>query len=182
MPLEKWPVNSTRNIFSSRIVEINGRMSVNPRNGIENEYYIADFPDWANIIALTPEKEIVLIKQYRHGTQKIEVEIPGGCVDPGEDPLDGAIRELEEETGYIGENPQYIGKVSPNPSFQSNYCHSILLENARPGGMQKLDDGEDIEVFTASLEDVENLIESGELSNSMVIAALYLLKKNGLKP
>jgi ADP-ribose pyrophosphatase len=181
MQPQKWPIKSSRSIFSTSIVSLNANLSVNPRNGVENEYYVADFPDWANVIALTPEKEIVLIRHFRHGTKKLEVEIPGGCVEKGENPLAGAIRELREETGYIGKDPVFIGSVTPNPSFQGNQCYTYLLENVHLGAEQELDDGEDIEVFTLPLSKIDSLIENGELSNSMVIAALYFLKKHGLQ-
>ena len=177
---KNWHRISSRTIFESSIVNLRARLSVNPRNQKESEFYIAEFPDWANIIALTPEKHVVLIRQFRHGTGRIEVELPGGCVDPGEAPLHGAVRELSEETGYNGENPRLIGSMSPNPSFQTNNCYTYLIENAVISGSQNLDDGEDIEVFTIPLEEVDTLIDNGELTNSMIIAAFYFLKKAGI--
>ena len=98
-------------------------LSVNPRNQQEHKFYVAEFPDWANIIALTPDNHVVLIRQYRHGSDRFEVELPGGCIDPGEAPLDAAVRELLEETGYSGENPVIIGQMSPNPSIPLNSSH-----------------------------------------------------------
>ncbi|MCM8527089.1 MAG: NUDIX hydrolase [Lentisphaeraceae bacterium] len=174
--MNKWKVKSTRKIFSSHIVELEGRMSVNPRNGIEDEYYIATFPDWCNVIALTPEKEIVLIRHFRHGSRTFEVEFPGGCIDEGEKPLDAAVRELKEETGYVGKNPVLISNISPNPSFQTNRCYTVFIENAKKVTEQSLDEGEDIEIFKVPLEKVPELIQEGSIGNSMIIAAFYLFE------
>lgn len=172
--MDKWNINSTREIFSSHIVNIEGRMSVNPRNGLEDEYYIATFPNWCNVIAITPKNEIVLIRHFRHGSREIEIEFPGGCIDEGEEPLKAAVRELEEETGYIGKNPILIGDISPNPSFQTNRCYTIFIEDAIQSSSQSLDDGEDIEIFTIPITDVPKMIREGKISNSMIIAAFYL--------
>ena len=178
---QNWQVKSSRCIFDSPIVNLKVKLSVNPRNGHENEYYLAEFPNWANVIALTSDRQLVLIRHYRHGTAQLEVEIPGGCIEKGEAPLTAAIRELKEETGYTGQKPILLGRVSPNPSFQDNYCYTYLVENAVLSDQQEMDDGEDIEVFTYPLTEIDTLIENGELSNSMVIAALYLLRKQGIQ-
>lgn len=172
--MHKWNINSTREIFSSHIVNLEGRMSENPRNGIEDEYYIASFPNWCNVIAITPKDEIVLIRHFRHGSREFEIEFPGGCIDEGEDPLKAGVRELEEETGYIGETPVLIGNISPNPSFQINRCYTIFTKNVKLTSTQSLDDGEDIEVFTMPIKDVPRMIKEGKISNSMIIAAFYL--------
>jgi len=171
--MDKWHINSRRNIFSSHIVNLEGRMSINPRNGNEAEYYIASFPDWCNVIALTPESEIILIRHFRHGSREFEIEFPGGCIDPGEDILKAAPRELEEETGYIGESPIQIAKFSPNPSFQTNHCYTVLIPNAKQLSVQNLDEGEDIEIFSVPVTNIPKMIKDGEITNSMIIAAFY---------
>ena len=171
--MDKWKINSTREIFTSHIVNLEGRMSVNPRNGKEDEYYIANFPDWCNAIALTPENEVVLIKHFRHGSRDFEIEFPGGCIDEGESPLNAGIRELLEETGYEGNNSIQIADFSPNPSFQTNRCYTVLIENARLVSEQSLDEGEDIEIFKRPINEIPQMIKDGEITNSMIVAAFY---------
>jgi len=175
--LKKWTTTSSKTIFDSPIVRLQMNQCTNPRNGIEGNYYIAQFPDWVNVIAITPEKDIVFIQQYRHGSKEFEFEIPGGCIDPEDhDPIAGAIRELEEETAYIGEAARVIGRVNPNPSIQDNSCYTVLVENAVPNGKRNMDDGEDIEVMCFSLEKIKKMISDGTINNAMVIAAFYYLE------
>ena len=171
--MDKWQINSTRKIFSSHIVELEGRMSVNPRNGKEDEYYIASFPDWCNVIATTAKNEIILIKHFRHGSREFEIEFPGGCIDEGEKPVDAAVRELLEETGYQGDKASLIADFSPNPSFQTNRCFTVLIENVTKVSEQSLDEGEDIEIFKAKLDEIPMMIKNGQINNSMIVAAFY---------
>lgn len=168
-----WQTRSTKKLFKNRIVELESRVSINPRNGNEAEYVVASFPEWCNVVALTPEKEIVLIRHYRHGSGQIEAEFPGGCVDLGESPLDAAVRELQEETGFIGDKPILIGDVFPNPALQTNKCHTVLITNAKKTTEQKLDDGEDIEVFLKPTAEIAHMIKTGKIKNCMIITAFY---------
>jgi len=171
--MEKWKVNSTRELFRSHIVDLEGRFSVNPRNGVEAEYYVASFPDWCNVVAITPEKELILIRHYRHGSGEFEIEFPGGCIDKGESPVAAAVRELKEETGYEGDPPVLIGNVSPNPAFQTNRCYTVLIKNACKMTDQSLDEGEDIEILKKPVSEFSEMIRSGKVNNCMIITAFY---------
>ncbi|MCF8040465.1 MAG: NUDIX hydrolase [Desulfarculaceae bacterium] len=128
--------------------------------------------DWVNIIPVTAEGEVVLIKQWRHGSEDWAVEIPGGLVDPGEDPSQAAVRELEEETGYKAREITFLGKVNPNPALFDNTCHTFLaLVDSEPGEPH-LDAGESIEVFRVKAHDLPAMVSSGEIDHCIVIAAL----------
>ena len=104
-----------------------------------------DAVDWVNVIALTPDDLLVLVEQYRHGTNTVELEIPGGMVDRGDaSPVVAGVRELREETGYEGENARILGKIFPNPAIQSNTCFTVLVENCRPKHALEFDHGEGV--------------------------------------
>lgn len=173
--MEKWPVKSTRELYKNRILTVNADLATNPRNQHQSEYYRIGFPDWINVIALTENHEVILVRQYRHGSQEIELEVPGGCIDFGEDPLEAGMRELLEETGYIGDNAKIIGTVNPNPALQSNTCYTAFCNNARKIQEPELDLGEDIEILHLPLDKINHAILHKEITNSMVIAAFHYL-------
>lgn len=142
-------------------------------NGKFLDATILEFSAWANILAITKNQEAVLIQQYRHGVQEVLWEIPGGVVEDGEDPLQGIQRELLEETGYTASQFIEVGKLYPNPAFQTNtmYCF-LALEAERVTG-QSLDDGEDIEVHLVPVDDLVPMIRRGEFLHALDVAVLF---------
>ena len=125
-----------------------------------------------NVIALTPEEEVILVEQYRFGIREPTLEIPGGMVDAPESPLDGAKRELLEETGYVSDRWTRLGKVSSNPAIQNNYTHLYLARDCRFEGAQNPDTHERINVHTVSLDRFLNLVEDGTIHHAIVVAAV----------
>lgn len=145
---------------------------VNPRNGAELRRLVLEVPGWVNVVAADPEGRLILVRQWRFGTESVTTEIPGGVVEPGEDPLDAARRELREETGYTSDDWTLLGAVEPNPAFQNNLCHHYLARNARPTHPTEPDTGEDIEIVLEEPERVLEDIRSGAIRHSLVVSAL----------
>ena len=122
-------------------------------------FRVIDAKDWAIVVPVTNnhDKEMfVMVWQWRHGSQCLSLEFPGGVMEPGEDPKDAAIRELYEETGYKAGKIEKIGEFSPNPAIMSNTVHFFLAENLQNDGKQNLDEDEYVEV---SLVDIDEVIQ-----------------------
>jgi 8-oxo-dGTP pyrophosphatase MutT (NUDIX family) len=167
-----WPRNSSQAGPNLLVCRARFDRVINPRTGKELVRTVLETPDWVNVVALTPERRLVVVRQYRFGTASITTEIPGGMVDPGETSAEAARRELREEAGHTAERWTYLGAVEPNPAFHDNLCHHWLAEEARPTHDQELDEGEDIEVLTLGLDEARSMIESGAIRHALVITAL----------
>ena len=171
--IANWKKLATRLIGDYRVFRLREDQSLSPRTGRAYTFYVLESPDWVNVVALTPAGQVVLIRQYRHGTEEVTLEIPGGMVDAGESPATAAARELLEETGYEAEEIIPIGLVAPNPAILNNRCHTFLARNARPVRPPQFDGSEDIALELAPLETVPELVRSGRISHALVIAAFY---------
>jgi 8-oxo-dGTP pyrophosphatase MutT (NUDIX family) len=128
--------------------------------------------DWCNIIALTPNDEVVLVWQYRFGSDAISLEIPGGVIDTGEAPERAALRELREETGYEADRAELLLVVEPNPAMQSNRCYTFVARGARPTATTRLDPMEEIETALLPSARVADLLDSGQVTHALVQGAL----------
>ena len=143
-------------------------------NGRNLEATVFEFGNWVTVLALTKEQEVVLIRQYRHGSQKVIVELPGGVIDAEDkNPLAGARRELQEETGYASDRMIQVGCVSPNPAMQTNLIYSFLALDAKKVSDQHLDGAEEIEVFLKPLDEVVAMAKNGELLQSMQVSTVF---------
>ena len=171
--LEKWNLKDESTVLETPPFNVLLRQFIKPEEETVVDTYVLKYPDWVNVIGITPEKKILLIRQFRFGSQNIELEIPGGCIDPGEDPLEGARRELEEETGYVADEFIPIGQVDANPAVQTNKCYTFLAKNIMPKGKLNLDPNEIISMEFAGVDQVKEYIKSGQITNTYIIAAFF---------
>jgi len=173
MPLEKWKSLFQNRDHSHGIVTIRTDRAVSPRTGEAHDFFVLETPPWVNIIPVTFDRRVVMVRQYRHGTGDVTLEIPGGIVEQEDTPESAAIRELEEETGYTSSSVSLLGAVHPNPAIQDTICYTFLASNAVRVGGQCLDEKEDIEVVLFPLEDIPSLILNGDITHALVLAAFY---------
>ena len=171
--IKKWNVVNSEQLESNKIFSVRKDTSVSPITGNEHDFFVVEAPDWINVVAITEHDEVILIEQYRHGIQSVTVEIPGGMVDPGEEPLQTAKRELLEETGYAGNNWVSIGEVFPNPAMQNNKCYTFLATNCKKVGEPNFDTTEDILTYTKPSSEIPKLVAEGKITHSLVVAAFY---------
>lgn len=144
-------------------------------------YYVYEFPTWVGAVPVTEDGRIVMVKQYRHALGEVCIEIPGGCVDETDKSLEEAVaREILEETGYRFASYEYLGKISPNPSTNSNLLHMFLVKGGRKIAAQQLDGNEEIEVILLTVEELKQLLRENRILQSMhVTCILYALERMG---
>ena len=173
MPPKPWKVVSSTRDKSYRVFSLRTDLAMSPRTGKAHNFFILESSSWVNVIPLTRKQEVVMVKQYRHGTQDITLEIPGGLVEETDTPEEAALRELFEETGYRATETISLGAVHPNPAIQNNQCYTFLAKDVFPAGEQHQDEREDIEVLLRPLKSIPRLIREGEITHSLVLAAFY---------
>ena len=172
--VKRWKQIRSQVAHVFRIFSVRTDTTVSPRTGTEHDFYIIESQDWINVIPLTDDDRVVMVRQYRHGLGDITLEIPGGMLDAGDTPGEAASRELLEETGYEAQEWAEIAAINPNPAIFSNRCYTFLARNVRQVRVPSPDTTEDIDVVLVPLNKIPNLIRAGKIDHAIVISAFYL--------
>ena len=169
-----WELVESRRDRSYKLFSVYINRSRSPRTGQVHEFQVLDSPDWVAVIAVTPQKDLVMVKQYRHGTGELSLEPPGGLVKEGQSPEQSAREELQEETGYVATTWESLGWMHPMPALFTNKFHVFLARDAVPTGQLNPDETEEIETVLLPLSGVKDSIRLGRIRCSVMIAALHL--------
>ena len=171
--VETWKRKSSKEIADCRVFKVREDTCERQSDAKESTFFVVENPDWVNIIALTKNKEVVLIEQFRHGAEEVILEIPGGMIDNGEEAEKAARRELLEETGFSADKFILLGKSHPNPAIQDNTIFHYLALECEQTENVSFDEHESVSTRIVLLEEAERLITDGVITHSLVVAAFY---------
>ena len=176
-----WKILSSEYLFNDLWFKVRKDKCITPQGKIVDPYYVYEFPTWVTAVAITEEGKVVMERQYRHALGETCIEIPGGCVDDTDSSLEEAIkRELLEETGYEFSSYEYLGKISANPSTNSNLMHMFLAKGGKKVANQELDHNEEIEIELVSLDELKQLLRENKIVQAMhVTCIMYALERMG---
>jgi len=181
MSILKWKTLSSEYLVKKPWATLRVDECELPDGKIAGEYYVLEYPNWVNIVAITADEKVIMVKQYRHGADIISIEIPGGVIEKDENPMDAARRELLEETGYLFAHFELISTIYPNPASSNNVVYSYLAKGGIKTQAQNLDEHEDIEVLLYSVEEVKQLLVRNEIPQALhVTGLLYAFLKMGM--
>ena len=172
MALANWPLLSDTEVLKTPVFTVREYLCRSPKDGQEKPFTILDTRDWVQVVAVTPEGQILIVRQFRQGTRQETIELPGGVVEPGQTPMEAACRELKEETGYEAEKWTSLASFRPNPAIQTNTTHLILAENVRLVGPTNFDENEDLETEKIPMETLRLKILKGEIDHAIMVAAI----------
>lgn len=176
----KWKVLNSEYLFNEPWLTVRKDTCETPGGKIIPSFYVNEYPDWANAFCLTKDGKVVMVKQYRHGLGEEGVELPGGVVEPGESKEDGVRRELLEETGYVFDKVEYLGKISANPSTTNNLMHMFLATGGERVAAQSLDEAEEVEVVYMTIDEVKQMVRDHQMMQSLHVNCIfYALERLG---
>lgn len=169
----KWKTLGTTTIIKDQWIDLEASRCQLPNGTIIEPFYVNHVPDFAVIVAVTEEGQLLAERQYRHGVGEVLLELPAGSMEAGESGEEAARRELREETGYLAGDLEFLFKIAPNASSTSNYAWCYLARGVKPWGPQKLDATEDLEVLTIPVAELRKMLGNGAFQQAVHVAALY---------
>jgi 8-oxo-dGTP pyrophosphatase MutT (NUDIX family) len=158
--VDNWLLRLRRERFRSR------------KSGKTHDFYVAYLTGGVHVVAVTPQNEIVMVRQFRVGLHRDSLETPGGLIEPGEDPCVAGARELLEETGYAGDSPKLLGTLSPNPGFLAQRIATIVILNARRIAEPAPEQTEELTVELIPVSMIQSLINEGDIEHGVCVAGL----------
>ncbi|MDE6693745.1 MAG: NUDIX hydrolase [Muribaculaceae bacterium] len=173
MEIKKWKKLSSEYLIKRPWLTARRDTVELPDGRVNSEYYILEYPSWINVIAITTDGEFVMVEQYRHGLQNVFIELVAGVVEPGEEPLSAARRELLEETGYAGGEWRLFSVISSNPSTNNNLTYCFIAEGVEKVADQQLDATEDIAVHLLSEQEVRTMLDKDLIKQALMAAPLW---------
>ena len=180
---ENWKILASKTLIKDRWIDLRADDCLTPKGHEVAPYYVLSYPEWVNVVAVTPDRKIVLVRQYRHAVQSWVTELPGGCADPEDDDLaTGAVRELLEETGYrVDGEVTLVSSLYPNPASSTNRVHTFLARDAVLDRAPDLEAGEEgMSVTLVSVHDIVSLMQRGEIGQAMHVAGIYQALSRGI--
>ncbi len=179
VPMRPWTVLKSRYLLKRWWMNVREDHVRLPGGAELEEFHVIEYPDWACVICLDEADRLVMVRQYRHAVGRVSLEFPAGSLDKDETPLEGAKRELLEETGYSAERWISMGKCAPDPSKHDHYAHLFVAYGAHPVQAQQLDESEDVGIEIIGLEQIGARVNSGELFHGIHLAAFYMAREKG---
>jgi ADP-ribose pyrophosphatase len=169
----RWKKLASKKIYSDRWFQARADTCEFPDGRIIEPYYVVELPNWANIVVITKDEKIVLVRQYRYPVDQITYELPGGVIDKGEHPQNAAIREMQEETGYHSNEIEFLCELCPNPAINNNTAYFYLARNAVPGEKKNFDAFEDIDVMLFSKKELLELLRNNKIQHGVQLGPIY---------
>ncbi len=170
----RWKMLSSQYVFRDRWFQARADKCQFPDGRIIEPYYVVEVPNWCNVIIVTKDERVILVRQYRYAADLTTYELPGGIIEKDEEPVHAAKREMEEETGYTSDEIDFLMQVSPNPALNNNTAYFYLARNAYPITHSKsMDPFEDIDVYSLSKPAIIQLLKENKMQHGVQVGPLY---------